>query len=77
MTDTTDAIVEAIKDCGPIGCCNIGDKEAREILSAVLTMLREDVERAHRTAQYDPAPYTKGKAAIRARIDAMAKEINP
>ena len=49
--------------------------DARTALAAALPMLLVDVERAHSSAQYDPAPYTKGKAAIRARFDALAKEI--
>ena len=50
--------------------------EARADLTTALPMLRDEVERAHKSAQYDPAPYTKGKDAIRARFDEIAKDLS-
>ncbi len=37
----SDEMVEAVQDCGPIGCCSINDKSAREILSTVSDALKE------------------------------------
>lgn len=48
---------------------------ARAALAAILLVMREDIERAHRTVQYDPAPYTKGKAAIRARFNQIMEGV--
>lgn len=34
--EPTNEMVEAVMDCGPIGCCNISSTEARDIILAAL-----------------------------------------
>ena len=34
--EPTSEMVEAVMDCGPIGCCNISSTEARDVIIAAL-----------------------------------------
>lgn len=45
MTTMLEKMVEAITDCGPVGCCTISKWAARDIARAALQVIREPDER--------------------------------
>ena len=40
MTTMLDKLIEAIMDSGPVGCCTISEREAKEIARAALQAIR-------------------------------------
>lgn len=40
-TPLIEAIARAVEECGPIGCCNIDERNAAEIAQAALTAITE------------------------------------
>lgn len=75
MTTMLDKLIEAIMDSGPVGCCTISEREAKEIARAALQAIREpDKEMIEAGEACDPG-YGDGLADAKTHFTAMIDDL--
>ena len=70
-------MVEAIMDCGPVGCCSISEAQAQEIARAALRAIRDPSDAlVDRCSVYfqDPCFPEDIERGFTAMIEAISKE---
>ena len=80
MTTMLDKLIEAIMDSGPVGCCTISEREAKEIARAALQAIRVPTDEMD-GAGFEALKTEQGKSSLgtcsvvfTAMIDAILSE---
>jgi len=79
MTTMLDKLIEAIVDSGPVGCCTISERKAKETARAALQAIRDGISVEVYTAGQMMIPNAADEAAEpgevwRAMIDKILEE---